>query len=498
MKKKIIIIGAGIAGLSTGCYGQMNGYDTEIFEQHTVAGGLCTGWKRGGYSIDGCIHWLLGSGGDSLIHTFWNELGALQGRSFIYHDVFTQIEVGTPQDKKIFTVYSDADRLNAHMKALAPEDAAEIDIFTGLVKKFSSFPIAFEKPFNLMKMKDFIALMKSMKPFMKDFNSLSKMTISDYAKKFSNSALREGFEGIMNMDDFSLFALVLLLSWQHARVAGYPVGGSLEFAQAVEKKYASLDGTVRYSARVEKILVKKNRAVGIRLDDGSEHFADEVVSASDGYTTIFKMLDGRYVNKKIRTDYETLPLFEPFFCLSLGVNRDFSREPAMATRLLQTPIEIEGEIHTKIGIRHFCYDQTLAPEGKSVLQIMYTSDYERWAALKKDAKAYSEEKKDIAVRLIGALETLYPGITEDIEVTDTATPITYERYTGNHKGTFEGWFLSPKTITMNMKKTLPGLKNFYMAGQWVQPGGGLPNSLKSGRDLILTLCNRDRKEFCVK
>jgi phytoene dehydrogenase-like protein len=46
--KKVIIIGAGIAGLSAGCYLQMNGYDTEIFELHNIPGGLCTGWKRKG------------------------------------------------------------------------------------------------------------------------------------------------------------------------------------------------------------------------------------------------------------------------------------------------------------------------------------------------------------------------------------------------------------------------------------------------------------------
>ena len=42
----IIIIGAGIAGLTAGCYGQMNGYRTRIFESHNKPGGLCTAWKR--------------------------------------------------------------------------------------------------------------------------------------------------------------------------------------------------------------------------------------------------------------------------------------------------------------------------------------------------------------------------------------------------------------------------------------------------------------------
>jgi len=61
MSKKAIIVGAGIAGLSTGCYLQMNGYKTQIFEMSQSPGGLCTSWKRKGYIFDGCIHWLVGS-----------------------------------------------------------------------------------------------------------------------------------------------------------------------------------------------------------------------------------------------------------------------------------------------------------------------------------------------------------------------------------------------------------------------------------------------------
>ncbi len=61
MDKSVIIIGAGIGGLSTGCYAQMNGYKTRIFEMGDKPGGLCTAWQRKGYIIDGCLHWLVGS-----------------------------------------------------------------------------------------------------------------------------------------------------------------------------------------------------------------------------------------------------------------------------------------------------------------------------------------------------------------------------------------------------------------------------------------------------
>ena len=60
MAESIIIIGAGLAGLSTGCYAQMNGYQSHIFEHHDRPGGAAAAWKRKGYLIDGGIHWLMG------------------------------------------------------------------------------------------------------------------------------------------------------------------------------------------------------------------------------------------------------------------------------------------------------------------------------------------------------------------------------------------------------------------------------------------------------
>jgi phytoene dehydrogenase-like protein len=66
LAKSIIIIGAGIAGLSTGCYVKFNGYDAVIFELHNKPGGVCTSWQRKEFVFDYCIHNLPGTGGTAL------------------------------------------------------------------------------------------------------------------------------------------------------------------------------------------------------------------------------------------------------------------------------------------------------------------------------------------------------------------------------------------------------------------------------------------------
>jgi phytoene dehydrogenase-like protein len=93
--KSIIIIGAGFAGLSAGIYAQMNGYKTRIYEMHSLPGGLCTSWKREGFTIDGCIHWLVGSNPNYAMYRFWQEVGIAQDREFINMDQFMRYE-GAP------------------------------------------------------------------------------------------------------------------------------------------------------------------------------------------------------------------------------------------------------------------------------------------------------------------------------------------------------------------------------------------------------------------
>jgi phytoene dehydrogenase-like protein len=134
MPNSIIIIGAGMAGLSAGCYAQMNGYMTQIFERHNLPGGVCTSWKRKGYTFDCCIHNLGGSGEASEFHRVWRELGTVPARPMIAYDELVQVEDGT----HVFTVFADIDKLEAHMKTLSPADVKVIEGFANATRRFTN------------------------------------------------------------------------------------------------------------------------------------------------------------------------------------------------------------------------------------------------------------------------------------------------------------------------------------------------------------------------
>ena len=115
-----------------------------------------------------------------------------------------------------------------------------------------------------------------------------------------------------------------------------------------------------------------------------------------------------------------------------------------------------------------------------------------------DRAKYKEEKQKIADRLIQELEKKIGNIKDKVEVIDVATPATFNRYTNNWRGSYEGWLPGPGALMVTIKKELPGLNNLYMIGQWVEPGGGLPNTIRSGRYVAQIICKKDNKEFEVK
>jgi phytoene dehydrogenase-like protein len=494
--KSIAIIGAGIAGLSAGCYGQMSGYRTQIFELHDKPGGLCTSWKRKGYTFDGCIHWLVGSGAGTSFNHIWQELGAVQGRQMIDHQEFLRVEGA---GGKTFIVYTDIDRLEQHMKELAPADAGVIEEFADAVRLFTRFDMPVDKPRELYGPLDGLKLGVKMLPFLGAWRKYGKTSIQDFAACFSDPFLRQAFATVFDLPDFPVMAILMTLAWMHKRDAGYPIGGSLAFSRAIERRYLDLGGEIHYKSRVERILVENDRVVGVRLVDGTEYRADLVISAADGHATIFDMLEGKYVSGEIRRCYDEWPIFQPLVQVSLGVARDLSGEPHMVTYDLEKPITIAGEARERLGVKHYCYDPSLAPEGKSVVEVMYPSNYAHWKEIAQDRERYEAEKKHIAITVLEQLDRRFPGFTDDVEVVDVATPLTYQRYTGNWQGSMEGWMINTETmgVTMGkgMRKTLPGLENFYMIGQWVEPGGGVPTAAMSARNVMQIICLQDDRPF---
>jgi len=488
-ENSIIIIGAGIAGLSAGCYGQMNGYRTHIFEMHHKPGGLCTSWERKGYTIDGCIGWLMGTDPGSSYYTLWQELGALQGERIIYHEEILRV---VDSDGNPLVLYSDLDKLEGYLKELAPEDGKEMKKLIRLARICSTFNPSVKKAPELMGLVDLISFLVKFRSFLKIHSRYRNITLQDYARKLKSPFLRK----MLSFLRIDLLGLTMMLGTFHKKTAGYPEGGSLEFSRGIEQRYLNLGGTIHYRSPITEILVDNNRAAGVKLSDGSIHRGDIVISAADGRTTIFELLGGKYIDSKIQEYYNEYPIFPSKILVSLGVNRTFDDSPHWVVFPLDTPIFIGDQEHSSLGVEIYNFDQTLAPPGKTLLRVLFDADYTYWSQLKQEPDRYKTEKKKTAETVLSILDQRFPGLAALVEMVDVATPITWERYTGNWKGSYLGWQITDKTRPpFRMSKKLPGLESFYMAGQWVEPGGGLPPSALSGRNVIQVICRKDKKNF---
>jgi len=487
--KSLIIIGAGMAGLAAGCYGQANGYNTQVFEMHDKPGGLCTSWKRKGFTIDGCIHHLGGSGPASKIHRIWKELGALKDNGVLFFDELVRVEV---PGGGALSVYTDLDRLEGHMKELAPEDGPWIDRYIRGARFFGRHDIM---ALPMYGAKEAFSMLASFPTIARWW----RVTIGDYAKGFRSSLLRQAFPWVQyGIPEISMAMHLSFVAGCHMKTLGWPKGGSLEFSERIARRYLELGGQIHYRCRVEKILVEADKAVGVRLEDGSVHRADRVISTADGHTTIFRLLDGAYVTPAIRQYYQEIPSSQQMSVgISFGVDRDLSHEPHALTLVLGNPVSIGGKLARHLGMQIFSHDTGMAPHGKSVIRVLLDGSYDYWKQLHDEGEAYMQEKERVAEIVVSHLEERFPGIASQIEFRDVATPVTVERLTGNCRG-YQPWSPPKNALGVMIKglsRTLPGLKDFYMAGHWAEAVVGISTAAISGRNTIKLLCRRDGKRF---
>ncbi|MCP8311303.1 MAG: NAD(P)/FAD-dependent oxidoreductase [Candidatus Methylarchaceae archaeon HK01M] len=475
----------------------MNGYDTEIFELHTKPGGLCTGWRRKGYTIDGCVHWLVGSSPSVNYYKFWNELIDMKELKIVDYEEYCSLE---DEEGKRLRAFANVDRLEKEMKDIAPEDAKAIDEFINGVKTFIHFEPPIEKAPEVMNFFDKIKMIFKILPKMRSLKKWISLNNEDYAHKFRNPLLKKIFT-IAFHPKIPVMIVLMTFVWFHKNGAGYPVGGSLKIVDLMEKKYLNNGGKIHYRSKVTKIIVKDNVACGIELENGEKHNTDIVVSAADGHYTIFEMLEEKYKDKNILDLYYN-EKFEPqtsTVYVSIGVSRTFEDESYKPWLFfpLEEPLIIDDKTQmNEIAVTIHNFDPSAAEPGKTVLTLMLDcKNPEYWINLRKtDKNKYNEKKEHIAKDVILFLEKRFGNIESNVEVCDIATPATYARYTNNWKGSTIGWQDPEVFITKTIKKEIEGLMNFYMCGQWVGDGG-LPMALTSGRNVAQIICKRDKKSF---
>lgn len=127
--------------------------------------------------------------------------------------------------------------------------------------------------------------------------------------------------------------------------------------------------------------------------------------------------------------------------------------------------------------------------------MMIPTDYDYWKEIGQDKEKHDAEEAHVEEAVVNAVAEPYPDIISKIEAVDVATPLTSVCYTGNWRGSYEGWQFTRETMRLNIKPTLPSLSNFYMADQLLASGGGLPGAAFSARRTTKLLCKNEKMPF---
>ncbi|MBL9107277.1 MAG: NAD(P)/FAD-dependent oxidoreductase [Myxococcales bacterium] len=480
----VIIIGGGLAGLAAGCYARRSGYDTTIVEHNLALGGLCTAWSLGPYQIDGCIHWLTGGPFTAL----YDELEITSRVPLRRLDAWqTYAHRG---DGTTIPVTRDLDALVAELTRLAPEDAAELARVRAGATDLIALTPTLDTP-------ELVPWRERLRPLWDMRGALGPLLhfrrpIGEWAHhNLRSPALRRFFAALVP-DTAPAFFLLLVLGYLERGYLSRPVGGSAAFRDALTHTYQALGGHVQLHATVDEVLVRDGRAAGVRLADGTMMTADAVISTASAPESVLRLLGGRYGAEPTRERLERWKLFDPIVMASFGVDRPYAGHPALRTLDGVAPRTIGGRSVERATVRVLNDDPAFAPPGHTVVQAIIPADYTWWATR---GTRYHDEKAAVTAAVLELLAPDLPGLRDAVRAVDVVTPLTFWGRARAWRGAYEGWMPDAEHANVRVEKKLPGLEYFYMAGQWVEPGGGVPMALMSGRQAVQLLCADEGRLF---
>ncbi|MDX2127456.1 MAG: NAD(P)/FAD-dependent oxidoreductase [Chloroherpetonaceae bacterium] len=473
----VIIIGAGVGGLTVSALLQHAGLHTLTFEQHTIAGGSASLFRKKGYTFDAGASMFYGFGknetsGTLNLHTrIFNRLG-LNVRT-VFDPV--QIHYHLPDGFEVSSHY-DREKFLAELISRFPNEASGIrDFYDELEKVFdiiSAFPAgSLEDPSHILK----LALRFPKKVVMLAYYTMFSM--GGVARRYiKNEELLKFIDmeceswALQDASSTPFVNAGICLADRHHGGINYPIGSSGVIAETLVKGIEKYGGRVRFSTPVEEVLIEKGKAIGVKLQNGEVHYAKVIVSNATIWDTF-----GRLVKeKKYHIDESKFEISPSWFQLHLGVDASIFPEGFHVHHIIAEDWKNYRQLGGTIRVSApSLLDRTCAPEGKHVLHAFTTSTVDQWKKRFPKDPDYEAEKEKESEILIERLEkTILPNLSKAIEKKYIATPLTHKRYLKRHLGSY-GPLLKKGQIVLQKPQNSTPVKNLFAVGDSCFPGQGV-------------------------
>lgn len=483
MGKSVLIIGGGIAGLNAGIELLQHGYEVTLYEKNSDVGGLCSGYEVDGYSIDACLHWLMGTKKGTSMNALWRNIDALNDEVEISHLPYfcSVIYEGTT-----VTFSRDIDEEQQRWLALSPIDKEAIEDFFDTVRGLSHlWGLVQEKEGRRINMKAISSLPNPSRVY-----QAMKKSRKDYAKKFAHPALRFALENAMTGFNNAYFFLQVYGLFASGD-GDVPYGGAKAMVKRIRNRFESLGGKLLLSSSITALETKSSR-VQFAYCNKQQIQADYFIAAIDPHIVFSSLLK----QKQLPRAYQNLDkdikdhAISSCFCVYLKV-KDYEDDLAIPTLIRIPRIKVGKRVVESLLIRPYSFDPLQQKEGGAVLSLFVDQDQDDYAyfAKKKDPKT---ERLRIANELKDAFAGAFPKYQDKIEILDSFGPLELHRQTGTSYGSIQSYSFAAKGSFYARSGKVSGLDNFYFCGQWNRAIGGTPTALLTSHEVVKRILHKER------
>ena len=477
MNYDVIIIGAGMGGLTAGALLAKDGLKTLVIEKHSIPGGYATSFKRKDFWFDSVLDAISGCHNGGWIWQALKRLGLEKEIEFtrldpIRSDIFPDFR---------FDVKADIDLFISDLQSLSPKDAKAISEIFSIMKELHH--VVMTLPADIIWKDPRIEAKYPL--FYKYKHKTFKGLLDEYVQDERIRAIlcdRCAFMGLppSKVSAIGMSAMIITYGMN----GGYRVKGLTQrFPDALAGSIKNNGGNIIYNTTVDKIIIEGNRAAGV-VTGMAGCFAQKDSVKYQRKKTFFELAGKENLKDEFIDKIEKMLPSLSFFLVYLGVDMDLKKlglEHSIGTYpsfdIEKTFSDINKDICSpNASFETIIYTLTnpdMAPKDCHSLILMTKAGYD----YKESWKGCKDKE---AERLIKMAEQIIPNLSSHIIIQDSATPLTLERYTGNDNGAAFGWAQGIDHVGANRLQIETPINGLYLTGHWTIPGGGIESVVASG------------------
>ena len=477
-----IIIGSGIGGLVTASQLASKGANVLVLEKYIIPGGSGGSFKRRGYIFDVGASMIFGFGEKGYTNLLTRALQDVNEKCETIPDP-VQLEYHLPNNFNI-SVDKSYETFISKLTAIFPKEREGIKKFYGTCQNvfncLDSMPLlSIEDPSYLFKV-FFKAPLSCL-----GLARWLPINAGDVARKFIKDPELLKFIDIecfcwsvMPALKTPMINAGMVFTDRHAGGINYPKGGVGKIAEKLVSGIERLGGRIRYRANVTEIILKDEKALGVKLSNGEEIYSDIVVSNSTRWDTFGLENNNKGLIKRNnvpKSEYKWSETYKPsssFVSIHLGVEKSLISDDFNCHHII---VENWDELENEKGVIFVSIptllDSSLAPKGKHIIHAFTPSFIDEWENLSR--KEYLLKKENYFSFLIKKISKIIPNLDQNIDHKEIGTPKTHRKFLGRFEGSY-GPIPNKKLLgLLPMPFNTTKIKNLYCVGDSCFPGQGL-------------------------